>query len=169
MEATCVFSYINHLLCTNSKNDLDSWIVAVARLVHLDGGRLSVSRQQRSAWVRGRRFRDTGFPSTLTPHCVLKWGFTLTLFATLEKMFEFTFTIDRRCLKLSLLLWFTHWWNCLCETDWLGVAKDIEEILKLKKKRSDFNFTVTSWFLGNVRVIPYLNRQCPILEICSWT
>ena len=26
---------------------------------------------------------------------------------------------------------------------------------------SDFNFTVTSWFLGNVRVKPYFNTQCP--------
>ena len=23
------------------------------------------------------------------------------------------------CLKLSFFLWFTHWWNRLCETDWL--------------------------------------------------
>ena len=26
---------------------------------------------------------------------------------------------------------------------------------------SGFNFTVTSWFLGNVRVNPYFNTQCP--------
>ena len=26
---------------------------------------------------------------------------------------------------------------------------------------SDFNFTVTSWFLGNIRVKPYFNTQCP--------
>ena len=26
---------------------------------------------------------------------------------------------------------------------------------------SDFNFTVTSWFLGNVLVKPYFNAQCP--------
>ena len=26
---------------------------------------------------------------------------------------------------------------------------------------SDFNFNVTSWFLGNVHVKPYLNTQCP--------
>ena len=31
----------------------------------------------------------------------------------------------KRCLKLRFFLWFTH----LCETDWLGVSKDIKEIL----------------------------------------
>ena len=28
--------------------------------------------------------------------------------------------------------------------------------------RSDFNFTVTSWFLENVRLKPYFNTQCPL-------
>ena len=37
------------------------------------------------------------------------------------------------CLKFSFFLWFTHWWNRLCETGWLGVGKDIKEILKFYK------------------------------------
>ena len=36
-------------------------------------------------------------------------------------------------LKLSFFLWFTHWWNHLCETDWLWVGKDIKGILKFHK------------------------------------
>ena len=92
------------------------------------------------------------------PHCVLKWGFTRTFpgkkDATLKQMSELTFIrfcwflkylIDpeskgcleklklpkfgKGCLKLSFFLWFTHLWNRLCETDWLGVVKDIKEIL----------------------------------------
>ena len=38
--------------------------------------------------------------------------------------------IGKRCLKLSFFLWFTHWWNQLCQIDWLGVGKDIKGILK---------------------------------------
>ena len=41
--------------------------------------------------------------------------------------------VGKGCLKLSFFLWFTHWWNRLCETDWLGVGKDIKEILKFYK------------------------------------
>ena len=37
------------------------------------------------------------------------------------------------CLKLRFFLWFTHWCNRLCETNWLGVSKDIKEILKFYK------------------------------------
>ena len=36
---------------------------------------------------------------------------------------------------------------------------------------SDFNFTVTTWFLGNVGVKPYFNTQCPptlILGSSEW-
>ena len=33
----------------------------------------------------------------------------------------------------SFFLWFTHWWHRLCETDWLGVCKDIKDILKFYK------------------------------------
>ena len=39
----------------------------------------------------------------------------------------------KRCLKFSFFLWFTHWWNHLCETDWLGVGKDIKWRLKFCK------------------------------------
>ena len=41
--------------------------------------------------------------------------------------------IDKGCLKLSFFLWFTHWWNSLCETDWLMVGNDIKDILKFYK------------------------------------
>ena len=35
-----------------------------------------------------------------------------------------TTNVGKGCLKLSFILWFTHWWNRLCETDWVGVGKD---------------------------------------------
>ena len=38
--------------------------------------------------------------------------------------------VGKGCLKLSSFFWFTHWWNHLCETDWFGVGKDINKILK---------------------------------------
>ena len=38
------------------------------------------------------------------------------------------------CLKLSFFLWFTHGWNRLFETVWLGVDNDIKEILKCKNE-----------------------------------
>ena len=41
-------------------------------------------------------------------------------------------------LKLSFFLWFTLWWNHLRETDWLGVGKDIKEILKFYKNELKF-------------------------------
>ena len=34
--------------------------------------------------------------------------------------------VGKGCLKFSFFLWFTHLWNCLCQTDWLGVGKDIK-------------------------------------------
>ena len=34
--------------------------------------------------------------------------------------------VGKGCLNLSFFLWFTHWWNRFCETDWLGVGKDIK-------------------------------------------
>ena len=34
---------------------------------------------------------------------------------------------------------------------------------------SDFNFTVTSWFLGNVRVKPYFNTQWYGNRMCAVT
>ena len=58
-------------------------------------------------------------------------------------------------LKPSFFLWFIYWWIHLCETDWLGVGKDI------KKMSSDFNVSVTSWFLEYVHLKPYFNTQCP--------
>ena len=36
-----------------------------------------------------------------------------------------------------------------------------KEILKSFKMSSDFNFPVTSWFLGKVHVKPCFNTQCP--------
>ena len=41
--------------------------------------------------------------------------------------------VGKECLKLSFFLLFTHKWNHWCETDWLEVDKDIEEILKFYK------------------------------------
>ena len=61
-----------------------------------------------------------------------------------------TTKIGKGSLKLSFFLWFAHWWNHLCGTDWLGVVKDIKEILKFYKNELRLYFTVTSWFLGNV-------------------
>ena len=45
---------------------------------------------------------------------------------------------------------------CVCEKDCLGVRKDIKKVLKIS---SDFNFTVTSSFLGNIRLKPYFKTQ----------
>ena len=64
--------------------------------------------------------------------------------------------VGKRCLKFSLFLWFTKSWNGLCET-----FVDIKEILKSYKMSPEFNFNVTSCFLGNVLVKLYLNIQCP--------
>ena len=90
-------------------------------------------------------------------HCVLKWyadiswesrcNIEINIWAHFYKIllvFEVPYQRDawkklklpkvgKGCLKLSFFLWFTHWWNCLCETDWLGVGKDIKEILKFYK------------------------------------
>ena len=52
----------------------------------------------------------------------------------------------------------------LCETDWVGVGKDIKEILKSKKKSSAFNFNVTSWFLQNIRINHVSTHSAPLLE-----
>ena len=41
--------------------------------------------------------------------------------------------VGKGCLKLSFILWLTHSWNCLCDTDWLGVGKDMKQILKIYK------------------------------------
>ena len=41
--------------------------------------------------------------------------------------------VGKGCFKPSFFLWFTHWWNCLSETDWLGVGKNIKEIVKFYK------------------------------------
>ena len=41
--------------------------------------------------------------------------------------------VCKRCLNLSVLICFTHWWNHLCETGWLGVSKDIKGILNAYK------------------------------------
>ena len=66
------------------------------------------------------------------------------------------------CLNFSFFLWFLHWWNCLCETDWLGVctARTLKKYKNFVKMSSDFHFTVKSWFLGNVCVKTYFNTQC---------
>ena len=47
--------------------------------------------------------------------------------------------VDKTCLKFSIFLWSTHWWNCLCETDWLGVGKEIKEILNKNELRLKFH------------------------------
>ena len=41
--------------------------------------------------------------------------------------------VGKRYLKLSFSLWFTHLRNHFCETDCVGVGKDIKEILKVYK------------------------------------
>ena len=38
-----------------------------------------------------------------------------------------TTKIGKKCLKPRFFLLFKHLWNFLCETDWLGVGKDIKE------------------------------------------
>ena len=48
--------------------------------------------------------------------------------------------VGKGCLKLNFFLWFTHWWNRLCETDWLGVSKDIKEIQKFYKNELRLKF-----------------------------
>ena len=115
-------------------------------------------------------------------HCVLKWGFTLTDSWESRSNIEInvssfpynlvfevpywpcvkwmslkkakTIKNGNECLNISFFVWFTHWWNLLCETDWLGIGNDIKEILRFYKMSSDFDFTVTIWFIGNVRVKP---------------
>ena len=71
--------------------------------------------------------------------------------------------IGKGCLKLSFFLWLTHWWIHMCETDWLEVTRTLKKSKNVIKMSSDFNLTVTSWFLGNVRLKPYFNTQCPQL------
>ena len=44
-----------------------------------------------------------------------------------------TTKVGKGCLKVSFFLRFRHWWNHLCERDWLGVGKDIRWILKFYK------------------------------------
>ena len=41
--------------------------------------------------------------------------------------------VGRGCPKLRFFLWLTHWWSHFCETDWLGVGKDVKEILRFYK------------------------------------
>ena len=69
-------------------------------------------------------------------HCVLKWGFSLSsnlyyLYYAWKKLK--LPKVGKECLRLSFFLWFTHEWNCFRERDWLGVGKDIKEILKFYK------------------------------------
>ena len=78
----------------------------------------------------------------------------------------YTYIPSLRLLAQSLDIWPTHSTRAgaLMESFvWLGVDKDIK-VLKFYKneQNSDFNFTVISWFLGNVRVKPYFNTQCPL-------
>ena len=69
--------------------------------------------------------------------------------------------VGKTCLKICFFIWFTHWWNRFCESDWLGVSKDTKKYLNFIKMSSDFDFTVTSWFLGNICIKPHFNTQCP--------
>ena len=41
--------------------------------------------------------------------------------------------VGKGCLKLSFFLWFTHWCNRLCETDWLGVKNVLQKLTKSYK------------------------------------
>ena len=63
------------------------------------------------------------------------------------------------CLKLSFFLCFTHWWNRLCETDWLGVGKDIKQILKFYKNELRFWFHWHSLIPRKCPRKPYFNTQ----------
>ena len=40
------------------------------------------------------------------------------------------------------------------------MARTLKNYKNFIKVTSDFDFTVTSWFLGNVRLKPYFNTQC---------
>jgi hypothetical protein len=60
--------------------------------------------------------------------------------------------IAKGYLKLSFYSCFTHWCNCLCETEWLGVGKDIKETLKFYE--NDLRLWFHCYFL-----IP---RKCPL-------
>ena len=42
----------------------------------------------------------------------------------------------------------------------MGLARTLKKYQSFIKMSSDFNFTVTSWFLGNVHIKSYLNKQC---------
>ena len=52
---------------------------------------------------------------------------------------------------------------CVKQIDF-GSARTLNKYWNLIKMSSDFNFTVTSWFLGNVHVKAYFNT----LVICKW-
>ena len=60
-------------------------------------------------------------------------------------------------LKLSLFLWFTHWWIIWVKHIGLGLARTSKKYLNFIKMSSNVNFTVTLWFLGNIRIKPYFN------------
>ena len=46
----------------------------------------------------------------------------------------------------------------------LEPARTLKKYWNFLKMSSDINFTVTSWFLGNVFEKPYFNTQCPDLD-----
>ena len=45
--------------------------------------------------------------------------------------------------------------------NFLGLARILKKCWNFIKMSWDFNFTVTSWFLGNFCIKPYFNTQCP--------
>ena len=67
--------------------------------------------------------------------------------------------VGKKCLKLSFFLWFTHWWNCFCETDWLRVCKDIKEILKFYENELRLHF--------NCYIL--IPRKCPCKPLFQHT
>jgi len=59
----------------------------------------------------------------------------------------------------AIFVWF--FWLCSNVQTVLGSARTLKERYCFIKMNLDFNFTVSSWFLGNVHVKPYFNTHFP--------
>ena len=78
--------------------------------------------------------------------------------------------VCKGCLKPIFFLWFSHWWNRFC--DWLGVAKDIKDLIKfywkvmtsdlISNKKRFFDGTCSDSNLSHIEEGPGEGGQMPL-------